>query len=155
MVDTRTKEQRHKIMAAVRSKDTQPELLVRKYLWAHGIRYRLHLKSLPGTPDIVIPKLKIVIFVHGCFWHGHESCSLGRLPKSQLDYWKEKIEKNKNRDRKSLKQLKEMGWRVIIIWNCQLRTNKNARISLPKILKEITILSEGVAKECNYGTPRK
>ena len=142
-------------MAAVRSKDTQPELLVRKYLWAHGIRYRLHLKSLPGTPDIVIPKLKIVIFVHGCFWHGHESCSLGRLPKSQLDYWKEKIEKNKNRDRKSLKQLKEMGWRVIIIWNCQLRTNKNARISLPKILKEITILSEGVAKECNYGTPRK
>ncbi|MFA5296365.1 MAG: very short patch repair endonuclease [Methanoregulaceae archaeon] len=155
MVDTRTKEQRHKIMAAVRSKDTQPELLVRKYLWAHGIRYRLHLKSLPGTPDIVIPKLKIVIFVHGCFWHGHESCSLGRLPKSHLDYWKEKIEKNKNRDRKSLKQLKEMGWRVIIIWNCQLRTNKNARISLPKILKEITILSEGVAKECNYGTPRK
>lgn len=142
-------------MAAVRSKDTQPELLVRKYLWAHGIRYRLHLKSLPGTPDIVIPKLKIVIFVHGCFWHGHESCSLGRLPKSHLDYWKEKIEKNKNRDRKSLKQLKEMGWRVIIIWNCQLRTNKNARISLPKILKEITILSEGVAKECNYGTPRK
>ena len=137
MVDTRTKEQRNKIMAAVRSKDTQPEILVRKYLWAHGIRYRLHMKSLPGTPDIVIPKLKIVIFVNGCFWHGHEGCSLGRLPKSRVEYWKEKIMKNKIRDRKTFGDLEKNGWRIIIVWHCQLRTKKAAINTLPRLLEEI------------------
>lgn len=131
MVDTRTKEQRHKIMAAVRSKDTQPELLVRKYLWGQGIRYRLHVKNLPGTPDIVIPKLKIVIFVHGCFWHGHEGCSLGQLPKSRVEYWKEKIERNKLRDQLIEEKLETYGWRILVIWHCELRTKEAASISLP------------------------
>jgi len=137
MVDTRTKEQRSQIMAAVHSKNTSIELLVRKYLWSHGIRYRLHPASLPGKPDIVIPRHKIVIFVHGCFWHGHEGCSLGRLPKTRVEYWREKIEKNKIRDRLVEEILEVEGWRYLIIWHCQLRTRKAAEIYLPDLLKKI------------------
>jgi len=137
MTDTRTKEQRSRIMSAVHSKDTSIELLVRRYLWSHGIRYRLHPTNLPGKPDIVIPKRKIAIFVHGCFWHGHENCSLGRLPKSRIKYWREKIEKNKDRDRRVIDNLKIDGWRCIIIWHCQLRTKKAASSALPYLLRQI------------------
>jgi len=137
MVDTRTKEQRSRIMAAVHSENTTPELLVRKYLWSNGIRYRLHPKNLPGKPDIVILRCKLAIFVHGCFWHGHENCSLGRLPKSRVEYWRNKIKKNKLRDRAVEEKLKAKGWRVLIIWHCQLRTKKSASTELPKLLDAI------------------
>lgn len=138
MTDTQTKEQRSKIMAAVHSKDTSIEILVRRYLWSHGIRYRLHPKNLPGKPDIVIPKKKIAIFVHGCFWHGHENCSLGRLPKSRVEYWQDKIEKNKIRDRQVIERLETEGWRCIVVWHCQLRTKKAASFELPKLLDTLT-----------------
>jgi DNA mismatch endonuclease, patch repair protein len=137
MTDTRTKEQRSRIMSAVHSKDTSIELLVRRYLWSNGIRYRLHPKNLPGKPDIVIPKWKIAIFVHGCFWHGHENCSLGRLPKTRVEYWREKIEKNKIRDRHVIEKLEAEGWRCIVVWHCQLRTKIASEISLPDLLKKI------------------
>jgi len=91
MVDTRSKEKRSQIMAAVHSKNTSIELLVRRYLWSNGIRYRLHPANLPGKPDIVISRYKLAIFIHGCFWHGHENCSLGRLPKSRIEYWEKKL----------------------------------------------------------------
>ena len=137
MVDTRSKEKRSEMMAAVHSKNTSTELLVRRYLWSHGIRYRLHLATLPGKPDIVIPQGKIAIFVHGCFWHGHENCSLGRLPKSNVEYWSEKIKRNTHRDRQVLEKLEADGWHCIVVWHCQLRTKKAASIALPKLLKKI------------------
>jgi len=137
MVDTHSREKRSRIMAAVHSKNTSIELLVRRYLWANGIRYRLHLANLPGKPDIVIPRCKIAIFVHGCFWHGHEGCSLGRLPKTRVEYWKEKIDKNKIRDLQVIDRLESDGWRCITVWHCQLRTKMSATITLPLLLTKI------------------
>jgi len=137
MVDTRSKEQRSRIMAAVHSKNTSTELLVRQFLWSNGIRYRLHVPNLPGKPDIVIPRCKLAIFVHGCFWHGHENCSLGRLPKSRVDYWKSKIANNKKRDLSVKEKLEAEGWRVLVIWHCQLRTKKATVIALPEFLERI------------------
>lgn len=133
MIDTRTPKKRSQIMASVRSKDTGPELVVRKLLTQEGYRYRLHKKGLPGRPDIVFPGKKKIIFVHGCFWHGHR-CSKGALPKSRLDYWKPKIEKNKERDLKNRKALVKDGWKVLTIWQCQLKNIENIRKKLNKFL---------------------
>ena len=136
-VDRVTKEKRSRIMAAVHSKDTGTELVVRRFLWSRGIRYRIHPAYLPGKPDIVIPRCKLAIFVHGCFWHGHENCSRGRLPKSRIEYWKAKIETNKSRDRLIEEKLKSKGWRQLVIWECQLRTKKAASMALPELLENI------------------
>ena len=133
-------------MAAVHSKDTRAELLVRRFLWSHGIRYRIHSKYLPGKPDIVISRYRLAIFVHGCLWHGHENCPRGRIPKSRVKYWRNKIETNKSRDRLTEKKLKEKGWQQLVIWECQLRTQKAASITLPEVL--IQILSMRSDKEC-------
>ncbi len=121
MVDTMSKEQRHRCMASVHSKNTKPEMLVRRYLFGCGFRYRLHVRTLPGTPDIVLAKYKTVIFVNGCFWHGHEGCSLHRLPKSNVEFWKNKIKRNQERDRAEYSKLRMMGWKVLVVWECQLR----------------------------------
>jgi len=137
MVDTQSREKRSRIMAAVQSENTQIEILVRRYLWSNGIRYRLHPAHLPGKPDIVIPRYKLAIFVHGCFWHGHENCTLGRLPKSRVEYWREKIEKNKFRDRQVEEKLEAEGWQFLIVWHCQLRTKKAASITLPELYAKI------------------
>jgi DNA mismatch endonuclease (patch repair protein) len=107
-------------MKAVRTKDTGAEMIVRRLLHARGYRYRLHRRDLPGSPDIVFPRLRKVLFVHGCFWHGHE-CNKGRLPKSKLDYWRPKIEANKERDLRSIAALSELGWEVAVVWQCELR----------------------------------
>jgi len=136
-VDRVTKEKRSRIMAAVHSKDTGTELMVRRFLWSQGIRYRIHPAYLPGKPDIVIPRRKLAIFVHGCFWHGHENCTRGRLPQSRIDYWKAKIETNKSRDRLIEEKLKAKGWRQLVIWECQLRTKKAASVALPRVLNQI------------------
>jgi len=136
-VDTLRKEQRSSIMAAVHSKDTGTELMVRRFLWSRGIRYRIHPAYLPGKPDIVIPRCRLAIFVHGCFWHGHENCPSGRLPKSRVEYWKAKIETNKSRDHLIEEKLKAKGWRYLVIWECQLRTQKAASINLPEVLNQI------------------
>lgn len=119
-MDTRTPEQRRRIMQAVGTKDTKPEMIVRRALYAMGYRYRLHLKDLPGKPDIVFPGRKKAIFVHGCFWHWH-GCPKGQLPKSRLDYWKPKLEANVARDRAKIEELKKGGWRVLVVWQCETR----------------------------------
>jgi len=139
-MDTLSPKKRSEVMSAIRSKNTKAELLVRHYLWAHGIRYRVHHKDLPGKPDIAIPKLKLAIFIHGCFWHGHDDCKRGRLPKSKLEYWKPKIEANKKRDRRIEKELYKEGWRQLVIWECQLRTQKKASNTLPKLLNRIALM---------------
>jgi len=118
MVDTRTPEQRRRIMQSVRQKDTGPELKVRRALHALGYRFRLHPKTLVGRPDIVFPSRKKAIFVHGCFWHGHE-CSKGRLPASRLDYWGPKIAGNKERDGRAVSELERAGWLCFAVWQCE------------------------------------
>ena len=122
MADTMTKQQRHDCMAAVKGKDTKPEMLVRRFLHGRGFRYGLHNKNLPGSPDIVLRRFKTVIFVHGCFWHGHEDCKYYRLPKSNIEFWQTKIDRNRTRDKRDIQALHELGWRVIVIWECQLKT---------------------------------
>lgn len=126
MTDTRTPEQRHRIMKAVRTKDTGPELAVRRALFSQGFRYRLHARKLPGRPDVTLPGRKIAIFVHGCFWHGH-SCAKGGLPKSRLDYWEPKIAANQLRDQKRSAELEGLGWRVVVIWECETREASSLR----------------------------
>ena len=110
-------------MAAVRSKDTKPELFIRKALHARGYRFRLHRKNLPGTPDIVFPSRKCAIFVNGCFWHGHE-CPSGTLPTARREYWEAKIGRNKVRDAHNQRELEEAGWGVLVVWECDLRQPK-------------------------------
>lgn len=121
VVDTRTKEKRSEIMSRVRSKDTGPELLVRRLLFGMGYRYRLHRRDLPGNPDIVMPGRRKIIDVRGCFWHGHEGCRYGRLPKSREDFWGAKIDRNRERDTANLKVLEDAGWRVLVVWQCELK----------------------------------
>lgn len=137
-MDRLSKEKRSRIMAAVRSKNTRAEMLVRRYLWAHGVRYRIHSANLPGKPDIALTRYKLAIFINGCFWHGHEGCSRGRLPKTRLEYWKPKIDINKNRDYRIEEELKKKGWKQIVIWECRLRTRKAAMVTLPEVLKTIS-----------------
>ena len=119
-MDTRTSAKRSEIMSAVRTENTGPELLVRKLLSAQGYRYRLHRKDLPGRPDVVFPGRCKVVFVHGCFWHGHR-CRKGKLPKSRLRYWRPKIAANKKRDAKNLAALRRAGWSVSVVWQCELK----------------------------------
>ncbi len=119
-MDSLSPAERSEIMARVRSKDTRPELIVRKLVFALGYRYRLHGKNLPGRPDMVFKNRRKVIFVHGCFWHRHARCALARLPKSRLDFWLPKLEGNKLRDRRNLRALAKEGWKVLTIWECQL-----------------------------------
>lgn len=119
-MDNLTPAERSAIMARVRSKDSKPELLIRRMIYAMGYRYRLHAKELPGKPDIVFRPLRKAIFVHGCFWHRHENCALARLPKSRLSFWMPKLEKNKERDRQIKTLLKKMHWRTLTIWECEI-----------------------------------
>lgn len=119
-MDTLTPRERSEIMARVRSKNTRPELRVRKLVFALGYRFRLHDKKLPGCPDLVFRPRKKVIFVHGCFWHRHARCALARLPKSRLDFWIPKLEGNKSRDQRNTRALARRGWKVLTIWECQL-----------------------------------
>ncbi len=107
-------------MSSIRGKDTKPEMVIRRALHAHGIRYRLHAKRLPGRPDLVLRKYRAVIFVHGCFWHGHD-CPMFRLPGSRTDFWKAKIDRNRERDREVMAVLAEQGWRRLTVWECSLR----------------------------------
>ena len=111
-------------MSRIKAKDTKPELLVRKYLFCKGFRYRVNVKDLPGKPDIVLPKYKTVIFIHGCFWHGHEGCKYFVIPKTRTEWWTEKIRKNKERDQQEHEALRKTGWNIITVWECQLKPRK-------------------------------
>lgn len=128
MADVHSKEVRSYNMSRIKGKNTKPEMLVRKFLHAKGFRYNLHGKykdkKLPGKPDLVLPKYKTVIFVHGCFWHGHEGCERATIPKTRTEFWKTKIEENKKRDYKNQFKLEELSWEVICIWQCQLKTQR-------------------------------
>ena len=120
-------EQRHKNMAAVRSKDTKPEMVVRKYLWSRGFRYRVNNPRLPGHPDIVLRKYRTCIFVNGCFWHGHEGCKYFRMPKTNTEFWERKISRNRERDREEQKLLARMGWHCITVWECELKGERREK----------------------------
>lgn len=121
MADVHSKEIRSYNMSRIKGKDTKPELLVRKFLHKNGFRYRIHVKDLPGKPDIVLPKYKTVIFVHGCFWHGHEGCKYYVIPKTRTEWWLSKINGNISKDQISKFKLIEQGWKVIDVWECELR----------------------------------
>jgi DNA mismatch endonuclease (patch repair protein) len=118
MADVHSKETRSYNMSRIRSKDTKPELLVRKFLFSKGFRYRLHDKKLPGKPDIVLPKYKTVVFIHGCFWHGHDGCRYSVIPKTRTEWWEEKIDRNKIKDEKVKNDLLKLKWKVIHVWEC-------------------------------------
>lgn len=121
-MDKLTPEQRHVCMSHIRSRDTKPELKVRRWLWSHGYRYRLNVKSVPGKPDIVMRRYRTAIFVNGCFWHGHEGCC--KIPKTNREFWVSKIERNKRRDERNYEVLQENGWHVIVVWECQLTAKR-------------------------------
>lgn len=121
MADIFTPEMRSKIMSHIRSRDTEPEKIVRSLLHRMGYRFRLHRKSLPGCPDVVFPKSKKAIFVHGCFWHGHTSCKRAGIPKTRTEYWFNKISANIERDDKNCKAIIDLGWQVLVIWQCEVK----------------------------------
>ena len=131
MSDTKTPEERSRNMSRIKSENTKPENIVRKYLFKHGFRYRKNDKRYPGKPDIVLPKYHTVIFVNGCFWHMH-NCSRGRMPLSNQSYWVPKIKRNIERDKNNIMTLESMGWKVIVIWECELK-NKIAEERLQKL----------------------
>lgn len=119
-MDIFDKAKRSEIMGRIRGKDTKPELRVRKALHAAGYRFRLHRKDLPGRPDITLPKHKTVIFVHGCFWHGHEGCKANRIPKTNAEFWSAKIARNRERDAANRAALEALGWTVVVVWECEV-----------------------------------
>ena len=123
-MDVLTTQQRHKNMASIRSTNTKPEILVRKYLWRQGFRYRLNNPRLPGHPDIVLRKYRTCVFVNGCFWHGHDGCKYFRLPKTNTNFWEKKINRNKERDKEEQWKLAKMGWHCITVWECELKPDK-------------------------------
>ena len=133
MADTRTPDQRRRIMKAVKTKNTGPELVVRKALTSLGYRYRLHRKDLPGSPDIAMIGRKKAIFVHGCFWHGHE-CQKGKAPKSKLEYWGPKLKANRDRDERKARELRDLGWSVLTVWQCELQDLESLRARLVDFL---------------------
>jgi DNA mismatch endonuclease, patch repair protein len=135
MVDNRTPESRSGLMSRIGPKNTAPEMMVRRLLHKMGYRFRLHRKDLPGKPDIVLPRRKAVIFVHGCYWHGH-GCSKGRLPKSNVDYWHAKIEQNRLRDQQKSSQLEALGWRVLTVWQCELKDISPLAVVLQKFVEK-------------------
>ena len=134
MSDVLTPPQRHRCMSRIRSKATKPEMAVRRWLWAHGYRYRLNVKSVPGKPDIVMRRYRTAIFVNGCFWHGHEGCSKFVMPKSNTAFWQTKIERNRTRDTRIYEMLLQNGWQVIVIWECQLQPKQ-----LETTMQQVTV----------------
>lgn len=132
IVDTAT---RSRMMSSIRSKDTTPEMIVRRFLHGLGYRYRLHRKDLAGRPDIVIPRLRVCLFVNGCFWHRHPGCPFATTPKTRPDFWKDKFEKNVARDAINIATLESTGWRVLVIWECQLRSTASTLSDLEHTLQ--------------------
>lgn len=137
MADNRSKEQRSYNMKQIRSKNTGPELLVRKFLFSHGYRYRLNVKKIVGKPDIVLKKYNTIIFINGCFWHGHKNCKNAKTPQNNGAFWINKIQTNSKRDKKNISTLKKDGWKICVIWECQL-TKKNIDKTLSKLSSNLS-----------------
>jgi DNA mismatch endonuclease (patch repair protein) len=140
-MDNRSKEKRSENMSHIKSKGTKPEETVRKYLFSQGYRYRKNVKNLPGHPDIVLPKYQTVVFVNGCYWHGHEGCKYFVLPKSNVDFWLSKIEYNKRRDKENHEKLGRLGWNVLTIWECEIRhgDKENALSDLVNQIRSVSL----------------
>lgn len=136
MADVHSKATRSYNMSRIKGKNTKPEMLVRKFLHAEGFRYKLHDKTLPGKPDLVLPKYKTAIFIHGCFWHGHEGCKYFVVPKTRTEWWLKKISSNITNDIKAQKALIKDGWKVITIWECELKVN-NLKTSLTNLISNL------------------
>ena len=138
MVDIYSRKARSLIMASISGQETKPEISARSFLFKQGFRFRKNVKSLPGKPDIVLPKYKSVIFVNGCFWHGHKKCKASTLPKTRKEFWTNKIKANIDRDKRTISELKKVGWKVIIIWQCEINTVIKREKRFEKLRKEIT-----------------
>ena len=136
MTDIFSKKKRSQIMSKISGKETKPEIVVRKYMFSKGFRYRKNDKRYPGKPDIVLPKYQTIILVHGCFWHGH-SCSAGKLPETNKKFWIEKIHSNIERDNRNKTKLRKLGWNVIVIWQCKINTQKKQNQTFQKLTKQI------------------
>jgi len=132
-MDVVTPEVRSRMMSRIRTKGTRPEIAVRRALFAAGFRFRLHRRDLPGAPDVVLPGRKVVVFVHGCFWHMHPGCKYAKLPATRPEFWKAKLEGNAARDRRTVDALVVLGWRVLVVWECAVRNNETAAF-LPELL---------------------
>jgi len=138
MADVHSEEVRSYNMSMIKGKNTKPEIVVRKFLFRNGYRFRIHVKNLSGHPDIVLKKFKTVIFVNGCFWHGHENCHYFILPSTRVEWWRNKIEGNKKRDKKIKKELEDRGWNVLTIWECELKDNQEKKLhALLEYLKSV------------------
>lgn len=144
-MDTVDAATRSRMMSAIRGKNTRPEIQVRKFLHAQGYRYRLHRRDLPGKPDLVFPSLKTCLFVHGCFWHRHVGCRYATSPKTRVDFWIDKFQKNVARDLANIGALEALGWRVVIVWECQLKEDEQA---LEKLLTKLETIRK-VSSEKN------
>ena len=152
-MDKMSEEQRHRCMASIRGRDTKPELIVRRYLFGRGFRYRLNHPRLPGHPDIVLRKYRTVIFVNGCFWHGHKGCRYFTVPKSNTDFWSAKISRNAERDRSVQQQLAAMGWHCVTVWECQLmpKLRNDTLRALEYTISHIFINDVSVHAVAQYG----
>lgn len=139
-MDDLTEQQRHKNMQHIKSRNTKPEEVVRKYLFSQGFRYRKNDKRYPGKPDIVLPKYHTVIFINGCFWHQHNGCRYAVIPQTKTDYWIPKLKRNVERDQENYSALQADGWHVIIVWECQLRTKEKREQTLPALASQIRTL---------------
>jgi DNA mismatch endonuclease (patch repair protein) len=140
-MDNRSKEARSRNMSNIPSKNTKPEETVRKYLFAQGLRYRKNVSKLPGKPDIVLPKYKTVIFVNGCFWHGHEGCKYFVPPKTNTEFWYAKFKYNQERDERNYQKLSDLGWRILIVWECEIR-HGDADKRLERLVEEIRTVGD-------------
>lgn len=150
MTDKMTPAQRHYCMSRIHGKGTKPELKVRQWLWRHGYRYRLNVKSVPGKPDIVMRRYRTAIFVNGCFWHGHEGCEKFRMPQTNVAFWEHKIHRNRERDQKDYQVLHENGWQVIVVWECQLTPK---RIEETMLRVELLLNEHFLALHCPKVVP--
>jgi len=135
MTDVFTPEKRSEVMSRIRGRDTKPELLVRSLIHRMGYRFRLHVKTLPGRPDIVLPRHRKIVLVHGCFWHGHPGCKRARRPQTNREFWRNKIKANIERDGKVLRQLRDLGWDVLVVWECETRDEEELELKLRTFLE--------------------
>ena len=140
MADRLSRQERSALMGRIRGKNTKPEILVRKALHKAGFRFRIHDRRLPGSPDIVLPKYRTVVFVHGCFWHGHDECKCFCVPKTNGEFWKKKIDGNRERDEKNRVLLERKGWRIIVVWECELQKRAVREATLAGLVNEIWAL---------------
>lgn len=129
-------------MSMIPGKSTKPEIIIRKYIHKRGFRYRINDNRYPGKPDIVLPKYRVIIFIHGCFWHGHQNCKRAKLPDTRREFWKAKISNNIIRDKKNTQLLEDMGWTILTIWQCEIGTLANKEKRLEKLIEEIAFTSK-------------